>query len=176
LKPVTPHLKIRSRKKKVITKKTRKFSRKASDNSGFVAPSAPPKVDAPTDAEIRKILRDDTGTFGESQCHFVRRSSRQPSKSILNSASVRDLLDKLKCNDSDMVVLKLKQYLNDPDIPSVIMDATFDALEENTNCQALYIQVRIAICWNTIFSMRLYALLLFSFFLKSFTSAFFIEL
>jgi hypothetical protein len=103
-------------------------------------------------------LRDDTGTFGESQCHFVRRSSRQPSKSILNSASVRDLLDKLKCNDSDMVVLKLKQYLNDPDIPSVIMDATFDALEENTNCQALYIQVRMAVCWKNSTYLVLYSL------------------
>jgi len=39
-----------------------------------------------------------------------------------------------------MVVLKLKKYLNDPDIAPVIMNATLDALEENTNCQALYIQ------------------------------------
>jgi len=39
-----------------------------------------------------------------------------------------------------MVVLKLKKYLNNPDIAPVIMNATLDALEENTNCQALYIQ------------------------------------
>lgn len=140
LKPVPARLKIRSRKKNDVKKKCR-FSRKASDIlHSFVAPPAPPKIDAPTEAEIRKILREDSATFGDSNCHFVRRSSRQPSKSILNSASVRDLLDKLQCNDSDMVVLKLKKYLNDPDIPSVIMNATFGALEENTNCQALYIQ------------------------------------
>jgi len=40
-------------------------------------------------------------------------------------------------------VLKLKKYLNDSDIAPIVMDATLDALEENTNCQALYIQVRL---------------------------------
>jgi len=54
---------------------------------------------------------------------------------------VRDLLDKLKSNDSDMVVLKLKKYLNDSDCPQVVMNAALEAMEENTNCQALYIQV-----------------------------------
>jgi len=42
-----------------------------------------------------------------------------------------------------MVVLKMKKYINDPDVPPVIMDAALDALEENTNCQALYIQASI---------------------------------
>lgn len=106
-----------------------------------MAPIPPPKENAPTEAEIRKIMREDSATFGESNCNWVRRSSRQPSKSVLNSAGVRDLLDKLKSNDSDMVVLKMKKYINDPDVPPVIMDAALDALEENTNCQALYIQV-----------------------------------
>merc|ERR1712176_114065 len=78
--------------------------------------------------------------FAESNCNWVRRSSRQPCKSLLKSPGVRDLLDKLKSNDSDMVVLKLKKYLNNPDIAPVVMNATLDALEENTNCQALYIQ------------------------------------
>jgi hypothetical protein len=133
-----PILKQRSRKKKGA-KKTSQYSRKSSDNS-FVAVPPPPKVNPPTEAEIRKILLEDSATFGESNCNWVRRSSRQPSKSVLNSAGVRDLVDKLKCNDSDMVVLKLKKYLNDPDIPPVIMNAALDALEENSNCQALYIQ------------------------------------
>lgn len=108
-----------------------------------MAPPPPPKINAPTEAEIRKILREDSATFGECNCNWVRRSSRQPSKSVLNSAGVRDLLDKLKSNDSDMVVLKMKKYINDPDVPPVIMDAALDALEENTNCQALYIQVSL---------------------------------
>jgi hypothetical protein len=135
-----PTLKQRSRSKKAV-KKNRRYSRKSSDIS-FVAQPPPPKVTAPTEAEIRKILLEDSATFGESNCNWVRRSSRQPSKSVLNSAGVRDLLDKLKCNDSDMVVLKMKKYLNDPDIPPVIMNAALDALEENSNCQALYIQVK----------------------------------
>lgn len=51
-----------------------------------------------------------------------------------------------------MVVLKLKKYLSDPDTPTVIIDAALDALEENRNCEALYIQV-------SIFSISLYHLL-----------------
>eukprot|EP00957_Ditylum_brightwellii_P014218 1071184-Ditylum_brightwellii.AAC.1 len=43
-------------------------------------------------------------------------------------------------NDDDMVVLKLKKYLNDPDTPCVVIDAALTALERNTNCEALYIQ------------------------------------
>lgn len=85
-------------------------------------------------------MREDQANFGESNCNFVRRSSRQPSKSLLKSAGVRDLVDKLKSNDSDMVVLKLKKYLNDPDSAPIIMNATLEAMEENSNCQALYIQ------------------------------------
>jgi hypothetical protein len=52
------------------------------------------------------------------------------------------LFEKLRMNDTDMVVLKMKKYLNDPNTPSVALDAVLDVLEENTNCEALYIQVR----------------------------------
>ena len=135
-------LKVRGRTKK--GKKKRRYKRKSSSDN-FVPQPSKPKENAPTEAEIRKILRDDSATFGESNCNWVRRSSRQPSKSVLNSAGVKDLLDKLKCNDSDMVVLKMKKYLNDPDIAPVIMNAALDAMEENTNCQALYIQVSSAV-------------------------------
>jgi len=99
------------------------------------------RENAPTEAEIKRILREDSAAFDKSTCNnWVRRSSRQPSKSVLKSAGVRDLLDKLKNNASDMVVLKLKKYLNDPDIAPVVMNATLDSLEDNTNCQALYCQ------------------------------------
>jgi hypothetical protein len=68
---------------------------------------------------------------------------RQPSKAALHSTQTRALLDKLRNNDSDMVVLKMKKYINDPDTPQVVIDAVLDALEENTNCEALFIQVSI---------------------------------
>jgi len=106
-----------------------------------VSQPAPPKEVAPTDAEIRKILRDDSATAASGSAgNWVRRSSRQPSKSVLNLAGVKDLVEKLPSNDSDMVVLKMKKYLNDPDIAPLAMDAALDAMEKNTNCQALYIQ------------------------------------
>lgn len=92
-----------------------------------------------TAAEIRAILGEDFDFTPSS--HWVRRSSRQPCKAALQTPGVRALLDKLRRDDSDMVVLKMKKYVNDPDTPQVVIDAVLDALEENTNCEALYIQV-----------------------------------
>jgi hypothetical protein len=91
--------------------------------------------------EIRSILGEDSRACDEAT-HWVRRSVRQPSKSIVNSPQVKALFEKLRMNDTDMVVLKMKKYLNDPNTPSVALDAVLDVLEENTNCEALYIQVR----------------------------------
>lgn len=100
----------------------------------------PPKVRALTASEVRRILAEDDVNGGSSRS-WVRRSTRQPSRSAINSPNVRAIVGKLEMNDPDMVVLKCKKYLSDPDTPSVIVDAMLDALERNTNCQALYIQV-----------------------------------
>jgi hypothetical protein len=107
----------------------------------------------PTVAELNAIFASDNDLHGcGASSNWVRRSCRLPSRSILDSSHVRGLIDKLRNNDSDMVVLKLKKYLSDPDTPTVIIDAALDALEENRNCEALYIQV-------SIFSISLYHLL-----------------
>jgi hypothetical protein len=95
-----------------------------------------------TAKEIRKILRNDTFSGGGNQNSWVRRSRRQPNMDLLNSKPVRILVDKLKHNDTDMRVLKMKKYINDPNAPCAVMDAMLNAMEENTNCEALYIQVR----------------------------------
>ena len=98
-----------------------------------------------TAAEIRSILSDDhMDTVSTS---WVRRSVRQPSKSSLTAPRVKELLEKLVCNDSDMIVLKMKKYCSDLDTPSIVIDAVLDALEDNTNCEALYIQV--CLCANS---------------------------
>jgi hypothetical protein len=92
-----------------------------------------------TAEQIKAILgEDDFAAPGGS--NWVRRSVRQPSKALLDAKPLRMLVEKLKCNDPDMVVLKMKKYINDPNAPSVVLDAALDALEENTNCQTLYIQ------------------------------------
>lgn len=95
-----------------------------------------------TAKEIRKILRNDTFSGEGNQNSWVRRSRRQPNMDLLNSKAVRILVDKLKHNDTDMRVLKMKKYINDPNAPCAVMDAMLNAMEENTNCEALYIQVR----------------------------------
>jgi hypothetical protein len=94
-----------------------------------------------TQAEIKAILSHDLCPEAAS-AHWVRRSMRQPSRSVLDSPQVKALLDKLRSNDTDMVVLKLKKYVSDPNAPQIVLNAVLDALEENTNCEALYIQVR----------------------------------
>ena len=91
-----------------------------------------------TAAEIKAILSDDA--IVAPSTNWVRRSVRQPAQSTLRSTNVRNLIDKLKHNDSDMIVLKMKKYINDPDTPSVVIDAALDALGDNSNCEALYIQ------------------------------------
>jgi hypothetical protein len=93
-----------------------------------------------TAAQIRKILGEDDFE-GSSSSNWVRRSVRQPSKALLNSKPLNALVAGLKSNQQDMVVLKMKKYINDPDAPSCVLDAALEALEENSNCEALYIQV-----------------------------------
>ena len=91
-----------------------------------------------TAAEIKAILGDEA--IVAPSTNWVRRSVRQPAQSTLTSTNVKNLIDKLKYNESDMVVLKMKKYINDPDTPSVVIDAALDALGDNSNCEALYIQ------------------------------------
>lgn len=92
-----------------------------------------------TAAQIREILGDDE-VQGDSQSNWVRRSVRQPSRALLSSKPLKYLVAGLKGNYPDMKVLKMKKYINDPNAPSVVIDAALEALEENTNCEALYIQ------------------------------------
>lgn len=96
-----------------------------------------------TAKELREILRNDTFSGGGNQNNWVRRSRRQPNMALLNSKPVRILVDSLKYNDTDMRVLKMKKYINDPNTPCAVIDAVLNAMEENTNCEALYIQVRV---------------------------------
>lgn len=97
-----------------------------------------------TAAQIRAILGEDE--FQDSgSTNWVRRSVRQPSLALLNSKPLKALVSGLKNNSPDMVVLKMKKYINDPDAPSCVLDAALEALEENTNCEALYFQV---CCWE----------------------------
>jgi hypothetical protein len=91
-----------------------------------------------TAAEIKNILGEDAAD-GESS-HWVRRSARMPSASVLTTPKFKLLIENLKSNALDMVVLKMKKYVGDLDCPPVVIDAVLDALEENSNCQSLYIQ------------------------------------
>lgn len=135
-------LKIRGRQKTKALRK-RQHEKLAIEKRGRnVNKSVCSKSRPLTSKELRDILREDVNV-GQSvaiSSSWVRRSTRQPSRSGITAPNVRALVDKLEMNDPDMVVLKLKKYLNDPDTPNVIIDAMLDALERNTNCQALYIQ------------------------------------
>ena len=92
-----------------------------------------------TAAEIRAILGEDD--FADAnQSNWVRRSSRKPSAALLNSKPVKNLIEKLRYNDPEMKVLKMKKFIADPNAPSEVLDAALNAMEENSICEALYIQ------------------------------------
>lgn len=133
-----PKLKVRGKPKKRYTDMVTKAEAKEMEYLAETCPN-PPCERALTEAEIRNILGDDEGMACTSSS-WVRRSTRQPSRSAVTSPNVRALVGKLEMNDPEMVVLKCKKYLPSSDTPTVIVDTMLDALERNTNCQALYIQ------------------------------------
>jgi hypothetical protein len=116
--------------------------------------------------QIKEILGEDD--FREPcQGNWVRRSVRRPCKSLLNSKPVRSLVRRLKASHREMVVLKMKKYINDPAAPHVVLDASLDALEENKNCEVLFIQVRdIFVAFD---AEALHAMLTFKYFLRTST-------
>ncbi len=71
--------------------------------------------------------------------NFVRRSSRAPSQSLMETREVKIILDKIRSNHEDTVVLKLKDFLR-ADITSAVLDEIIEALYTNKVCQALYVQ------------------------------------
>eukprot|EP00522_Entomoneis_paludosa_P002993 CAMPEP_0172471198 /NCGR_PEP_ID=MMETSP1065-20121228/67694_1 /TAXON_ID=265537 /ORGANISM="Amphiprora paludosa, Strain CCMP125" /LENGTH=1100 /DNA_ID=CAMNT_0013229291 /DNA_START=10 /DNA_END=3312 /DNA_ORIENTATION=- len=91
-----------------------------------------------TPAEIAAILGEETPCASSN--NWVRRSARMPSRCALNSPKVKQLIHNLTTNHPDMVVLKMKKYVPDSATPQVVINSVLDALEENTNCQSLYIQ------------------------------------
>jgi hypothetical protein len=95
-----------------------------------------------TAEQIKAILGEDDFAMSAGT-NWVRRSVRQPSRDLLNAKTVKALVEKLKNSHPDMIVLKMKKFVNDPNAPQVVLDAALDALEENTNCQTLYIQVSL---------------------------------
>ena len=80
---------------------------------------------------------DQGSDFDESS--FVRRSIRAPSQSLMETREVKTILDKIRSNHQDTIVLKLKDFLR-ADITSAVLDEIIDALYSNKVCQALYVQ------------------------------------
>jgi len=82
-----------------------------------------------------ELCDDDVDTSG-----WVRRSARMPQRSLLNAPKLLELLEKLRNDDQDIKVLKMKQFLPGMDAPTAALDIVLDALEVNTSVQSLYIQ------------------------------------
>ena len=99
------------------------------------------KHDSPT-LPVKEIEERNQITLEASTKNSLRRSTRNPSKNVISSSNFQDLVQKLKTNHDDVVVLQCRKYLPDPDTSSKIIDAMLTALESNKNCQALYIHVR----------------------------------
>lgn len=64
----------------------------------------------------------------------VRRSIRDPSITQLEKSDFKHLVEKIKANNTESVVLKLKNHVLS-DINSAVLDKVFAALLENDVCQ-----------------------------------------
>lgn len=83
--------------------------------------------------------RSSGSVSGRGKQHQLRRSTRVPGSSALNTPCVVDLIHKIRTNDAAVEVLKLHNFIG-PDESTVVIDAVLEALMSNNNCQALYIQ------------------------------------
>ena len=99
------------------------------------------KHDSPT-LSVKEIEERNQITLEASTKNSVRRSTRNPAQSVLSHHKFKELVRKLKTNHDDVKVLKCKDYVFCPNSSSEIIDAMLKALESNTNCQVLFIQVR----------------------------------
>jgi hypothetical protein len=71
--------------------------------------------------------------------HYVRRSQRDPRVSCLRRPDVKELVQKIRTNHRDTIVLKLKNHVTS-DINSLVLDDVIASLHKNRVCQALYVQ------------------------------------
>lgn len=74
------------------------------------------------------------GNLADAADSFIRRSSRNPNLTLLQSSQVQSLLAKIRANDKETVVLKIKDHLS-ADINCVVVDAILEALFKNRVCQ-----------------------------------------
>ena len=54
-----------------------------------------------------------------------------------------NLVAHVEQQQQQQLYVRKKKYVSDPNVPEVVIDGALDALELNTNCEALFIQVRI---------------------------------
>lgn len=79
------------------------------------------------------------GERGHADPSIPRRSTRKPGTWVLESPCFVDLLEKIRTNAHDVEILRLHRFIG-PDVNTTVIDAVLEALLQNNNCQALYIQ------------------------------------
>jgi hypothetical protein len=101
-------------------------------NKTSVEPSTIPNGESKNDS----VCTLDNSNPSSSLC---RRSIRNPHETLLEKADVKSLLNKIKTNHPDTVVLKIKDHMN-ADINSTVLEEIISSLYKNRICQALYAQ------------------------------------
>lgn len=84
--------------------------------------------------ELRKSSRIESVTEKINKEKSIRRSGRDPSIALLERTDVKRLLWKIRTNQKDTVVLKVKHHIL-ADINSVVLDEIIAALAKNRCCQ-----------------------------------------
>jgi hypothetical protein len=88
------------------------------------------------------------GDNGSEEGNSIRRSTRNPDMFYLSKPDVKRLLDKIKTNDEDTVVLKIKQH-GITDINCAVINEILKALWSNKVCQVSYFCLELLESINT---------------------------
>lgn len=70
----------------------------------------------------------------KAKLNDVRRSIRDPSLTLLEKTDFKNLIEKIKINSTETVILKVKNHILS-DINSAVIDTIFDTLMKNNVCQ-----------------------------------------
>lgn len=80
------------------------------------------------------VAETSTNHTSVDESKFVRRSMRDPRSGMLERRDVKVLLEKIRTDHQDTVVLKIKDHISS-DITSAVMNEILAALHQNTVCQ-----------------------------------------
>jgi hypothetical protein len=107
------------------------------ENDAFSGCGSPVKKKTNKKEKAPTSLTQSEGDNGSEEGNSIRRSTRNPDMFYLSKPDLKRLLGKIKTNDEDTVVLKIKQH-GITDINCAVINEILKALWSNKVCQVSY--------------------------------------